>query len=536
MTFLKVYLKGSVIAYMRRFNVLGVCNPKRHYMVDIHKKVEQIKQMIDEGFYFTINRARQYGKTTTIRFLEEYLKAEYIVIMTSFEGIGEVIFQNEKKFNENFIDTIAQILKEEKVAQSLIEQWERKEGVDSLKLLGDKITAMCTDAQKPIVLIIDEVDKSCNHKLFLDFLGMLRTKYLMRDRYATFHGVILAGVHNIKTIRYSGSNQNSKNNSFDDNARKQDSPWNIAADFEVDMSFNPAEIATMITAYEKDHHTSMDVMEISHEIYHYTSGYPFLVSRICQKIDEKLDKDWTLAGIKEAVGIILQEQNTLFDDMFKNFENSSDLYALIYELLVMGMEKNFVLDNPTINLAATYGIITNKNGKIALANEIFAIRIYNYFISKDETSSRRIPNILRTDVAINGTFDMALTLKKFAEHYKTIYNEKDIRFLERHCRLIFLTYLKPLINGAGFYHIEAETLDARRMDIVVDYGNEQFIIELKLWYGDSSHEKAHEQLSSYLDTKNADTGYLVTFDFRKKKRPKYQWENVKGRRILDVIV
>ena len=78
---------------MRRFNVLGIYNPKRHYVVDIHKKVEKIKQMVDEGFYFTINRARQYGKTTTIRFLAERLKEEYIVIMTSFEGIGEVIFQ-----------------------------------------------------------------------------------------------------------------------------------------------------------------------------------------------------------------------------------------------------------------------------------------------------------------------------------------------------------------------------------------------------------------------------------------------------------
>jgi hypothetical protein len=388
---------------------------------------------------------------------------------------------------------------------------------------------------KPIVLIIDEVDKSCNHKLILDFLGMLRAKYLERENKPTFYSVILAGVHDINTIRYSGSNQNSNNNNFDDNARMLYSPWNIATDFDVDMSFNPVEISTMLTEYEKDHNTGMDIMAISNEIYGFTSGYPFLVSRICQAIDEELDKNWTAEGIQEAVKGILVEKNTLFDDMFKNFENNTDLYNLVYDTLIIGLVQDYSIDVPEIQFGVTFGIIVEREGKIAVANEIFKIRIYNYFILKEKIR-KRIPNILRTDVVINGNFDMELTLKKFAEHYKTIYNEMDIDFLERHCRLIFLTYLKPLINGAGFYHIESETLDARRMDVVLDYGNEQFIIELKLWYGESNHQKAYEQLSGYLDSKNADTGYLLTFDFRKKKRRKCQWESVNSKRIFDVIV
>ena len=45
----------------RYFNVTGACNPKRHYMVNIQKSLEEIKKMVDRGEYFTINRARQYG-------------------------------------------------------------------------------------------------------------------------------------------------------------------------------------------------------------------------------------------------------------------------------------------------------------------------------------------------------------------------------------------------------------------------------------------------------------------------------------------
>lgn len=62
---------------------------------------------------------------------------------------------------------------------------------------------------------------------------------------------------------------------------------------------------------------------------------------------------------------------------------------------------------------------------------------------------------------------------------------------------VWCSYLKPLINGYGFYHIESGLMNYRRMDIVLDYGTDQFIIELKLWKEDSKHEEAYRQLSGY---------------------------------------
>ncbi len=43
------------------------------------------------------------------------------------------------------------------------------------------ITDLIEFTEKKVVLIIDEVDKSCNNQLFLDFLGMLRIKYLLKN-------------------------------------------------------------------------------------------------------------------------------------------------------------------------------------------------------------------------------------------------------------------------------------------------------------------------------------------------------------------
>lgn len=50
----------------KRFNITTTCIIEDHYMVDISKKLEKIEEKIDHGLYFTINRARQYGKTTTM--------------------------------------------------------------------------------------------------------------------------------------------------------------------------------------------------------------------------------------------------------------------------------------------------------------------------------------------------------------------------------------------------------------------------------------------------------------------------------------
>jgi len=43
---------------MKYFNTEGICNPDKHYMVDITDRLRAIRQLVDAGKYFTINRAR----------------------------------------------------------------------------------------------------------------------------------------------------------------------------------------------------------------------------------------------------------------------------------------------------------------------------------------------------------------------------------------------------------------------------------------------------------------------------------------------
>ena len=80
------------------FNVNGACRPGIHYMVNLEPKLKEIRTMIENGQYFTINRARQHGKTTTLRALADYLKTDYTVISLDFQRMSSLDFENESAF------------------------------------------------------------------------------------------------------------------------------------------------------------------------------------------------------------------------------------------------------------------------------------------------------------------------------------------------------------------------------------------------------------------------------------------------------
>lgn len=189
----------------KRFNVTGTCIPEKHYMVDISNKLDSILKLVNNEEYFIINRPRQYGKTTTLYMLEKRLNRmeEYLPIKISFEAIDTEGYSEVKKFLSSIMMQIVNYFRfsTNKEMYKFIKNHENK--ITTMNEFNSFITDLIEFAEKKVVLIIDEVDKSSNNQLFLDFLGMLRSKYLLRNegRDYTFHSVILAGVHDIKTLK-----------------------------------------------------------------------------------------------------------------------------------------------------------------------------------------------------------------------------------------------------------------------------------------------------------------------------------------------
>lgn len=509
---------------MKVFNTTAVCIPSKHYMVDISERVREIKKLVDVGKYFTINRARQYGKTTTLKALQQVLLEDYEVLGLSFEGITGENFSSEQSFVKAFCRLFKKNpMRYKSLPEAIRDKFDdfltRKEEKAEMDELFLALGEWCAISDKPIVMLIDEVDSSTNNQVFLDFLGLLRDGYISResDEIPAFQSVILAGVTDVKHL---------KGMIRPEEQHKANSPWNIAADFDIDMSLSENGIKGMLDEYENDHHIGMDTADIAKSIRDYTNGYPFLVSRICQLLDEKISKTmglsetWTDKGIDEAVKMILSENNTLFQSITKNLENYPELKKAIRSILMEGTKITWNSDQEDIAYMQMYGLIRNDHNAVKVANRIFETRLYNLFLSDEELNNNvfcREGELIKNIFIENGKLNMRLIMEHFIETYTQVCGPLEERFAEKDGRELFLLYLKPIINGTGNYYIEAQTRNQTRTDVIVDYLGQQYIIELKIWRGDRYNAAGEKQISEYLDYWNLNMGYMLSFNFNKKK-------------------
>ncbi|NJN35180.1 MAG: AAA family ATPase [Saprospiraceae bacterium] len=514
----------------KKFNITGKCNANRHYMADVSNKSKSVIKLVEAGEYFIINRPRQYGKTTMLHNLATALreKGDYIVFNTSFGGIGDAIFEDETVFSSGFVNVLANYAKYQ-VPE--LATWLKLASpqTTNLDILSEVITALMNETNKKVVLLIDEVDKSSNNQLFVSFLAMLREKYLMRDDVPTFHSIVLAGLHDVKTLKLKLR---------PDEERKYNSPWNIATDFKVDMNLFPAEIKPMLDDYCAATGVVMDTQLMADTLFYHTSGYPFLVSKLCKTIDEDIlptklidAKSWSLADLDESVRLLLKESNTNFDSLIKNLENDSDLYNFVYRIIMDGEIVIFNVDEPLILKGLMHGIFKDE-GQIKIHNRIYEQRIYNYMVAKTTVAMKSPHNYAGHFVLENGGLDMPAVLLKFQQFMKEEFNEKDKTFLEQHGRLVFLSFLSPILNGKGHSFKEVQTSEEKRLDIITTFNQFKYIIELKRWYGEVYHKKGIKQLNDYLEIHKLHEGFLVIFEYNKTKSWHQEWIDFDGKRSL----
>lgn len=370
-------------------------------------------------------------------------------------------------------------------------------------------------------VLLEMVGRPLSVKKYKCFALYCERNYIDRDMSPTFQSVILAGVYDIKNL---------KRKIRGDEDHKVNSPWNIATDFDVDMSLSKSGIVEMLKEYEKDYHTGMNLEEMAGLLYDYTSGYPFLTSRLCKLMDEEISKKgngtnkseaWTRNSFYEAVKILLSEKNTLFESLSEKLISYPELNIMLRSLLFSGRNYIFNIYEPSINIAAMFGFVKNNNGAVAISNRIFDTWLYNFYLASSELQNQDMYKASLKDknqFIIEGQLNMQLILEKFAMHFNELYGNSDERFLEEEGRKYFLLYLRPIINGTGNYYIEARTRSLGRTDVIVDYNGKQYVIEMKIWHGEEYNNRGEEQLAGYLDDYNIDKGYMISFNFNKNKQ------------------
>ena len=540
---------------MKSFNTTAVCIPEKHYMVDLSERIAEIRQLVDSGKYFTINRARQYGKTTLLSALAGVLGCDYVVISTSFEGIGDSGFTDESTFVKEFCRLLKRELRRGKdipdnIKKDIEDLFTRNDDKIRLGDLFDVLLEWCDISEKGIVLIIDEVDSATNNQVFLDFLAQLRDSYINRDAKGvkTFQSVILAGVTDVKHLKIKiredaehkvnspwnareGNEPSESLLSFGDCPRDQmATPFDIAADFMVDMSLSQTGIQGMLDEYEADHHSGMDTASIAKQIREYTNGYPYLVSRICQIIDERmvpgqfhdLRDAWTEYGVDEAVKIMLSETgNSLFDSLTGKLTNYPNLKKKLKKVLLRGETLAWLPYDEEQQQLYMYGFIRNDHNTVAVSNRVFEMLLYTHFIGEnnDNDDLKQIASETKSVfVDEDGVLDIPKIMDHFIIEHNRIHGDNTEKFLEDEGRERFVTYVAAIINGTGTYSIEEQTRNHKRMDMVIHYLGKRYVIEIKIWRGDRYNADGEKQITEYLDYFGLSTGYMLSFNFNQKKK------------------
>ena len=248
---------------------------------------------------------------------------------------------------------------------------------------------------------------------------------------------------------------------------------------------------------------------------------------------------WSGEGVMEAVKRLLSEKNTLFESLIGKLNDYPELRKMIYLLLFQGQPIAYNADDQSIDMLLMFGFIRIENATVQIANRIFETRLYNYFLTLPEVQNGEMYKLAlrgRNQFIREGKLDMRLLLEKFTVHFDDIYGDRDEKFVEEDGRRYFMLYLKPIINGTGNYYVEARTRNQERTDLIIDYLGTQYIVEMKVWHGKAYNERGEEQLKDYLEYYHLKEGYMLSFNFNKKKEIGVKEIKIGDKTLIEAVV
>lgn len=74
------------------------------------------------------------------------------------------------------------------------------------------------------------------------------------------------------------------------------------------------------------------------------------------------------------------------------------------------------------------------------------------------------------------------------------------------------------------------------MDLVINYRGRRYIIELKIWHGDRYNKESEKQILGYLSYFGLSTGYMLSFNFNKRKETGVQMIQIGDKTLYEGIV
>ncbi|MDR1792459.1 MAG: PD-(D/E)XK nuclease domain-containing protein [Bacteroidales bacterium] len=489
----------------------------------------QLHRYIRDELYWVLHAPRQTGKTT---FLQSWMREinagnEALACYVSVERCQELT--EIERAMPALCEAIRVYAQRENLPVPELTTIEPASMLDNI--LGNWAVLI---APKPLVVLFDEVDV-LHGEAMISFLRQLRGGFATRGAGKFPTSIALVGMRDLKDYI---------TKSKDSIAPNPGSPFNIKEDSAVISNFSKENIVHLFA--QRTEETGQKITDEALEyVWEQAKGQPWLVNSLFKRatmriLDEDSNETVTIDHIKQARQQIILARETHLDSLAYRLDDAG--VKKIIELLISGEANTDLADTEAFQKALDMGLVVVEHSTPQVANPIYREVLARQMTYSTQLAIQGLEWKWEKD---DGSLDMDRLLKEFQKFWRRhseVWEERS-KYTEAFPHLLLMAFLQRVLNGGG--NIEREYAAGRgRMDLLVEYKEFKYIIEIKLiHYYESEQivrEEGLEQIVKYRDKMGASIpSYLLIFDRRNadKKKPweeRLTWETVDGITVIGV--
>ncbi len=514
---------------MRFFNTAGPVNCADHYCLPLLERFDlaEVLTLIEQKKYFVLHAPRQTGKTSALLALTAHLNRE-----TSFRAlyanleVGQAAREDVTAAMRAVINEIssrARDFLDDPFLKDISQAALQESGPHAV--LGEVLTRWAEHSQRPIVLVLDEVDALVGDTL-ISLLRQLRAGYDKRPTHFP-STVVLCGVRDVRDYRIHSSRSQT--------IITGGSAFNIKA-----VSLRLGDFSQADTERLLWQHTAETGQVFTPEalalVWELTQGQPWLVNALAyettfaMRAGRDRARPITADMILEAKENLVLRRETHLDQLIDKLKEAR--VRRVVAPMLQGAEMEAAVSEEDLRYVVDLGLIRRTDRGPQIANPI-----YGEIIPRELTFITQLNLESRFDAAWYIRPNRQLDLPKLLGAFQQFFREHSESWMERFDyreagpQLLLQAFLQRIVNGGG--RVEREYgLGRGRTDLLVIWpisnpqssitNSQRAVIELKMLHK-SLEQTIGEGLAqtwAYADRSGASEAHLVVFD----RRPGRTWE------------
>lgn len=212
--------------------------------------------------------------------------------------------------------------------------------------------------------------------------------------------------------------------------------------------------------------------------------------------------------IDHAKKQLIAQRDTHLDSLIDKL--NEERVRRVIDTIIIGEVIKPIYVEDDIQYTIDLGLVSTKTGNFVIANPIYQEIIPAVLAYKFQKS-------IVEEASWYENSDGFLNVSKLLESFTQFFRENadvwlsDFNYKESGPHILMLAFLQRVINGGGDIHREY-ALGRKRVDLLITWKKQKFVIELKIKRGEDTLKHGLEQTAEYRDLRGAHEGHLIIFD------------------------